>query len=129
MKNTLPPNDSLNSQGKDKHLLLDFIIQTIEKKTAKGIKELRSELSEDKFFYECLKHVTTTKKAICEAIGVPIEAGCRYKRTFEKDGLLVQSKDDFICPYTRHVAKLISTNPTEFEWLMKSKKDDQLKLF
>lgn len=129
MKNTLPPLKSLNSQGKDRSFVLKFIVQTIERNTGKSISELRTELSEDKFFYECLKHITTTKKAICEAVEIPVEAACRYKRTFEKLGLLVQSMDKFFCPYTKHEANLISTNPIEFDQLRKSKKDNQLKMF
>lgn len=129
-EHNITPNNFLDKrQGKDKIFVLKLIIQTIEKNTGKSILTLQNEMTKDGLFFECLKHITTTKKALCEAVGIPIEAGCRFKREFEKNGLLVESKDDFICPFTKHKAKLISTNPNEFEKLNKSKSDNQLKLF
>lgn len=123
------PNSLHKRQGKDKDFVRQFITQLIEKSTGKRITELKTEFSEDKLFFECLRYVTTTNKAICEAVEIPIEAGCRYKRRFEKNGLLVESADTYVCPYTKHKANLISTNPAEFDRLRKSKNDNQLTLF
>ena len=128
-KTSNTPNFSHKRQGKGRAFVLQIIRQTIEKNTGESLAELRAKLSEEQFFVLCLRHVTTTKKAVCEAVGIPIEAGCRYKRDYEKRGLLVESVDDFICPLTRHKAKLVSTNPAEFEKLRKSKDGIQFKLF
>lgn len=117
-----------NRQNKDRQLILKFIIKQVEKGTQLSISELKEKYSEDQVFNIALKHVTTTKKALCTALKIPVEAGCRYKRTLEKEGRLVQSKDEVICPYTRHEAHLISTNPKEFEKLLKSN-TNQLKMF
>ena len=114
--------------GKNKHLILEYIISEVEKGTGLTILHLKKQYSEDKLFYLGLKYVTTTKKAYCEALKIPLEAGCRYKRALEKNRLLVQSIDEVFCPYTKHLAHLISTNPKEFERLLKSS-IKQLKLF
>jgi hypothetical protein len=110
------------------NLNLKFIIIQVEKGTGLSLYALKRNYSEDKLFAIALKHVTTTKKALCTALNIPIEAGCRYKRTLEKDGNLVQSIDEVICPVTKHPAHLISTNPKEFERLLKSN-NNQTKLF
>lgn len=114
-------------QPKDKQIVLDFIVSEVVKGTKLSFQELKKQYSEDKLFQIGLKYVTTTKKAFCTALKIPVEAGCRYKRTLEKEGLLKQSTDSVICPYTKHSANLISTNPSEFERLEKSK-STQLKL-
>lgn len=119
-------NNPNTSQGKDKVLVLNFVKYKVEKGTGKSLSELKKEYSEEELFYKGLKHITTTKKAYCIAMKIPIEAGCRYKRTLEKNGLLVQSLEKKICPYTRHFAHLISTNPDEFDNLIHT---NQLKLF
>ncbi len=121
--NPLPEN-----QSKDKQLTLNLIIKKVEKGTKKSISELKNTYSEERLFSVSLKYVTTTKKALCTALNIPIEAGCRYKRTLEKSGLLVQSIDEVICPLTSYPAHLISTNPNEFEKLLKSD-TNQLNLF
>jgi hypothetical protein len=115
-------------QSKDKHLTLQFIIKQVEKGTGLSFTELKKQYSEEHLFAIALKHVTTTKKALCTAFKIPIEAGCRYKRTLEKSGNLVQSIDEIICPFTKYPAHLISTNPKEFERLLKST-TNQTKLF
>lgn len=115
-------------QGKDKHLVLQFIVKQVEKGTGLSFLELNKQYSEEHLFSLSLKHVTTTKKALCTALNIPVEAGCRYKRTLEKEGNLVQSIDEVICPFTKHPAHLISTNPKEFERLLKSN-TNQLNLF
>lgn len=115
-------------QPQYKKLVLQSIVKQIEKGTGLTISELKKQYSEETLFAVALKHVTTTKKALCTALNIPVEAGCRYKRSLEKDGLLVQSIDEVICPFTKHSAHLISTNPKEFERLQKSK-SNQTKLF
>jgi hypothetical protein len=115
-------------QGKDKALILDFIRRQVEKGTGKGLAELKREYSEEHLFYTGLKHITTTKKALCKALNINIDNACRYKRALEINGYLVQSKDEVFCPYTKYKAHLISTNPEEFKRLQKSK-TNQLKMF
>ena len=109
-----------NDKGKDKNFYLQFIQKEVEKGTGKSIAELKKQHSEDRLFAIALKHVTTTKKALCTALNIPVEGACRYKRTLEKHGNLVQSIDVVICPYTGNGAHLISTNPKEFDKLLKS---------
>ena len=129
IKTLKTPSNSLTiKHRKDKNLNLKFIIIQVEKGTGLSLYALKRNYSEDKLFAIALKHVTTTKKALCTALNIPIEAGCRYKRTLEKDGNLVQSIDEVICPFTKHPAHLISTNPKEFERLLKSN-NNQTKLF
>jgi hypothetical protein len=115
-------------QGQDKNLILKHIINDVKKGTGLSISELKKQYSEEQLFYVALKHVTTTKKALCEALEIPIEAGCRYKRELEKNGHLVQSIDEVICLYTKHPAHLITTNPKEFKRLKKSN-TNQLNFF
>lgn len=126
--NTQSLNFNGLEQGKYNDLRLQFIVNQVEKGTGKSIFELKKYYSEDALFFIALRYVVTTKKALCTALNIPIEAGCRYKRTFEKNGTLVQSIDEFICPFTKHLAHLISTNPKEFESLLKTK-SNQLSFF
>jgi hypothetical protein len=130
MNKTLkPPVNSLHKrQIKDKNLTLQYIVKQVEKGTGLSFSELKKQYSEEHLFTLALKHVTTTKKALCTAFNIPVEAGCRFKRTLEKEGNLVQSIDEVICPFTKHPAHLISTNPKEFERLLKSN-TNQLNLF
>lgn len=125
-------NNNINplrkKQSKDKDFILQFIRTQVENGTGKPLSQLKKENTEDKLFLLGLKFVTTTKKALCKALNIEIDNACRYKRDFEKLGLLVQSVDDHYCPFSRHKAHLLSTNPKEFERLQKSK-DTQLKMF
>jgi len=115
-------------QGKDKKLVLQSIIKQVEKGTGLTLQELKKQYNEEQLFFVGLKHVTTTKKAICKALDIPIEAGCRYKRHYEKANRLVQSSKEVVCPYTKHFAHLLSTNPKEFQRL-KNIKSNQIKMF
>lgn len=119
---------SEKGQGKDKQLTLQNIVRQVEKGSGLSFSELKKQYSEEHLFTLALKHVTTTKKALCTAFNIPVEAGCRYKRTLEKEGNLVQSIDVVICSFTKHPAHLISTNPKEFDRLSKSN-TNQLNLF
>ncbi|MCS4226421.1 hypothetical protein [Sphingobacterium sp. BIGb0165] len=118
----------LSKKHLNKKTLMNTIITVIERYTKKDIDSLKKELKEEELFFLGLRYLTTTKKAYCQALGIPIEAACRYKRTFEKKGLLVQSSYKIVCPYTGHLAHLISTNPVEFDNL-KRIKVNQLSLF
>ncbi|WP_299104312.1 hypothetical protein [uncultured Tenacibaculum sp.] len=125
--NKTPLQSSLCKRlNKDRALILGYLKSKIEKGTGLSFIKLKSKYNEEQLFYISLKYVTTTKKALCSAMEIPIEAGCRYKRKFEKRGLLVQSVNEIICPFTNHPAHLISTNSDEFEALRKS---NQMKLF
>jgi len=129
VKTLKTPSNSLTiKHRKDKNLTLQFIIKQVEKGTGLSLYKLKKQHTEEHLFAIALKYVTTTKKAPCTALNIPIEAGCRYKRTLEKDGNLVQSIDEVICPVKKHSAHLISTNPKEFERLLKSN-NNQTKLF
>lgn len=113
---------------KDKNLVLEFIIKEVERGTGLSLPELKNKYSEEKLFAVGLKHITTTKKALCKALDINIDNACRYKRTLENSGSLVQSIDEVFCPFTNRLAHLISTNPNEFERLQKSN-TNQLSLF
>lgn len=120
VKTLHPLNNHLNSEIKDKQLTLKLIVKQVEKGSGFSLKKLKKRYFEEQLFFIGLKHVTTTKKAFCQALNIPVEAGCRYKRKYEDLGQLVQSIDEIICPFTKHPAHLISTNPSEFERLLKS---------
>ncbi len=123
-KNTA--NIYCKSQRKYKKLVLKNIRKQVENGTKLTTKELKRKYTEEQLFYIGLKHTTATKKSFCKALNIPVEAGCRYKRSYEKVGLLMQSVNKVICPFTKHPAHLISTNPNEFSRLRDT---DQLKLF
>ena len=83
---------------------------------------------ENKRYYFGLKYITTSNKTICEALNITPEAGTRYKAKLEENQNLVTSIDKFQCPYTKEYVQFLSTNPLEFERLLKSK-NNQLKMF
>lgn len=121
-------NSPNKEHGKGRDLVLQLIVKQIEIGTGSKLSELKLKYPEEQLFALGLRYVTTTKKAFCTAVGIPVEAGCRYKRALEDKGLLVQSIKEVICPYTKHAAHLISTNPDEFQGLTESD-DSQLTLF
>ncbi len=123
-KQSLRPLEAV--KVKDRKLLLLNIRKRIENEEGLPFAEIKKKYREEQLFYISLKHVTTTKKALCEAIGIPVEAACRYKRNYEERRLLKQSEVDVICPFTKYPARLISTNPDEFQKLNNS---NQLKMF
>lgn len=124
----MPPKSLFLAGHKDRKLTVRLIVQHVEKCSGLSLKQLKERYPEDKLFFVALQYVTTTKKALCTAMDIPVEAGCRYKRSLEDAGLLVESKDEFACPFTGWQAKLISTNPTEFDNLNTSK-SKQVKMF
>lgn len=83
---------------------------------------------ENKRYYFGLKYITTSNKTICEALNITPEAGTRYKAKLEENQNLVTSIDKFQCPYTKEYVQFLSTNPLEFERLLRSK-TNQLKMF
>jgi len=127
MYNHCNPSISLNAT-KDKQFLVTSIRQTLEKALNKSFFQLKKENTEDRLYYLGLRYVTTTNKAICEALNIPVEAGTRYKRSLEKAGLLVRSIDESNCPYTLYKSHLLSTNPKEFVKLQTTN-SKQLNLF
>jgi predicted transcriptional regulator len=72
-------------------------------------------LPETTIFYKALKVNPETKKAICTAFELNIEAMCRYKRQLEKQGLLEQSDKKVYCKFTGHRAHLLTTNTFLFK--------------
>jgi len=113
-------NPNFNPQIKDSQFIVKQIIKQVENGTGLSISVLKNSYSEDNFFLLSLKHVTTTKKALCKALDINIDNACRYKRDAEVKGNLVQSVDVFLCPFTGYKAHLISTNKDEFNALLKS---------
>jgi hypothetical protein len=115
--------------GKDKILVKTYIKSRVEKATGFTLSELKKKYSEQHLFFEALKHVTTTKKALCKALELNIDNACRFKRSLEREGLLIQSKEKVFCPFTKkYLAHLLSTNPKEFERLGKTS-TKQLSMF
>jgi hypothetical protein len=107
--------------------LLKSIRNQLVKQSKTGFKTILS-YPEIKRYHLGLKHITTSNKAICEALKIPVEAGTRYKVELEENLNLRASIDKFQCPYTKEYVRFLSTNPLEFERLTKSK-TDQLKMF
>lgn len=104
---------------------LNYLRKEVERATGLSLLKLYETYSEKSLFQLALKHVTTTKKAICEALGIAVENACRDKRDLETKGLLVQSIDKVICGCTGELAHNLTTNPAKFEELRKT---NQLKL-
>lgn len=115
----------LKKSKQNKRTHLNRVIQAVEKGTGYSVNDLKSIYSEEKLFLIALKHVSTTKKSLCKALGLGIDNCCRYKRDLEKKGILVESIESVTCYYSGCSAKLLSTNPEKFNKLRKS---NQLKL-
>ncbi|NPD47615.1 hypothetical protein [Lentimicrobium sp. S6] len=128
MKNRNHKNPSRRVPNKDRHFTVNFIRNEIEKGMQIPFNEFLQNYPEIERYNRVLYFVTTTNKAACEAVMVPVEAGTRYKDTLESAGKLVSSVDDFTCPYTGYEARFISTNPQVFDELRKSD-SNQLNLF
>jgi hypothetical protein len=120
---------SLKEVNKDRQIVLRFIRNEVEKATGKTFEQVLIEYSEIKRYQMALFCITTSNKAVCESMCIPVEAGTRYKEKLEELGLLVTSTDLYVCPFTKEPGvQFLSTNPKEFERLKKSS-DTQLKLF
>lgn len=103
----------------DTQLLKDYIIRKIESKTEQPIQLLRKNHSQIELYRIGLYYVTTTNKAICEALQIPVEAGTRRKRDLEKAGVLIASCKKRMCPFTKHPARFLTTNPNQYSELLK----------
>lgn len=100
-------------RSEDKKKVVQYIIRTIEKKTGFSISQLKNTRSQVELYKLGLKYVTTTNKAICEALGIPVEGGTRRKRELEKEGILKTSLKRKICPYTKRNAFFLTTKTAE----------------
>lgn len=97
--------------SKDKQLLLQFVVTTIEKSTGLSYEQLKERFSQEALYRLGLYYFPTTNKTICEALNIPVEAGTRRKRSLEKKGLLKKSQVQMLCPFTKHFAFYLSTDP------------------
>lgn len=100
MKNALPPNDSLNSQGKD-----------------------NSHLNQLKTIFQYLQHYVATASMVTDATGVPQKCITRYKRDLEKAGRLWEITKAY-CKKTGRKAWYLTTDPNKAP-----KRPPQLNLF
>lgn len=98
---------------------LDFIVRTIEKKQGLTLSELKRTRTQKELYRIGLFHITTTNKTICEALNIPVEAGTRRKRDLENEGRLIASTKKGICPFTKHRASFLTTNPKQFSKVLK----------
>ena len=105
--------------NKDKQILVNFIVKTVEKETGLSLNELKRTKTQKQLYRIGLRYFTTTNKTICEALGIPIEAGTRRKRDLEKEGILKASLKRRKCPYTGHQAHFLTTNPHNYKDLLK----------
>jgi hypothetical protein len=119
---------SFKQLDKDRQKVVQYIRTLIENATEKPVGQILIEYSDINRYYLALQYVTTSNKAVCEAMEIPVEAGTWYKADLENTNNLVASKDLFRCPYTGEMVHFLSTNPAEFERLWKTS-DTQLKMF
>lgn len=93
------------------------VVADMRKKIAKGlgvsIGQYKKNHSEEQLFHEALKHVTTSKKAVCYALKIiGIDNACRIKRRQEIKGVLWVVKKAK-CPITNKLVDFLSTDPTQ----------------
>ena len=119
---------SFKQVSKDRQKVVQYFRTLIENATDKPFSQLLIEYSDINRYYLALQYVTTSNKAVCEAMEIPVEAGTWYKADLENTNSLVVSKDPFRCPYTGEMVQFLTTNPAEFERLRKTN-DTQLKMF
>lgn len=108
-----------SDKDKDRQILINWMRRQIENTTGYSVNQLKHGRTDLKLYRFGLFLFTTTNKAICKALDIPVEAGTRYKRTLEKEGHLVASRKKRICPYTKHSAHFLSTASNEFSDLLK----------
>lgn len=115
------PKSLLNNsiKAKDKKIQLNYIVKTIEQKTGLTLRELKRSKTQKQLYKIGLFYFTTTNKVICEALKIPVEAGTRRKRDLQREGRLIASIKKRICPFTQHPAKFLSTNPINYNDLLK----------
>lgn len=115
-------SDSLNNafrgsgNGKDKknYAYLKFIRREVVKKLGLTFEEFLLTYSEAQRYFIGLEHFTTTNKAICEALFIPVEAGTRYKAKYHKKGLLAVSAKRYNCHFTTEKAHYYTTDQSKF---------------
>lgn len=110
-------NNSIKAQSTKN--ILDFVLRTIEKNEGLTLSELKRTKTQKQLYRIGLFHVITTNKTICEALKIPVEAGTRRKRDLEKEGRLITSTKKGICPFTKHRASFLTTNPKQFSKVLK----------
>lgn len=110
-------NNSIKAQSTKN--ILDFVLRTIEKNEGLTLSELKRTKTQKELYRIGLLHVTTTNKTICEALNIPVEAGTRRKRDLEKEGRLIASTKKRLCPFTKHRASFLTTNPKQFSKVLK----------
>jgi hypothetical protein len=96
-----------NTQAKQEYI--NFVRESVLKFYISKYEVFKT-LPEETLFFKALKVQPVTKKAICEAFDLNIEAMCRFKRSLEKNGKLKQSKKKVVCQFTGHYAHLLTTN-------------------
>jgi hypothetical protein len=99
---------------------LNWVTRKVILGTGYTIPELKQLYSEESLFFVALKYVSTTKKSLCKALDLNIDNCCRYKRTLEKKGLLIESVENYVCRFSSCEAKILSTNPNKFEDLLRT---------
>lgn len=110
-------NNSIKAKGTKN--ILDFIVRTIEKNEGLTLSELKRTKTQKELYRIGLFHFTTTNKTICEALKIPVEAGTRRKRDLENEGRLFASIKKDLCPFTKHRASFLTTNPKHISKLLK----------
>jgi hypothetical protein len=105
---------------KDNSSVCKLIVSYVEEGSNSTIEELKKNLNEKELFFEALKHVVTTQKSLIKALEINVDNCCWYRRELKEENLLVESDEDYHCPYTRHQAKLLTTNKGLFNALSSS---------
>ncbi len=98
-----------NRTEAEKKLHIDFVRKNVLSFYISDYETFKK-LPETTIFFKALKVQPETKKTICEAFELKIEAMCRWKRELEKLGQLKQSKKRVVCQFTGHYANLLTTN-------------------
>ncbi|WP_026994795.1 hypothetical protein [Flectobacillus major] len=96
------------------------ITNAIENSWGVSLFEFKKDRTRMQLYDHALKCVTTTNKALCTALEIPVESACRFKRMLEDEGKLTASDYAVKCPITGSFAHLISTNTLEFSRLRAS---------
>ena len=99
---------------------LNWIRRKVILGTGYTIPELKLMYTEENLFFIALKHITTTKKSLCKALEIGVDNCCRYKRDLKKKGLLIESVENYTCRFSGMPAKLITTNPSKFDDLLRT---------
>lgn len=121
MKNKIHSLNNAFNEGKrkakdtKKKLILSNIRKEISRKSGISFKCLISKYTDKQRYRKGLYHYPTTNKAICEALIIPTEAGCRYKRLLEKKQQLTTSESKANCPITNNLAYILFTNPNQIK--------------